>query len=194
MARTRIVTRRQVLNLAATLFAENGYRSTSLELVAAKLGVTRQALYYHFTSKAAVLAALFEESMTKLESAVDAASADPQPPGTPRFLAMVSAHVDVTLANADLMAVLLHERTEMNKIGSLKASRRRRDYADAFIDAYDEGKAEGSLRDVDSWVAVNTTIATINSVPTWHHGSRAARPDELKSILEVLLSSGLRTH
>src|SRR6478672_10570236 len=66
----RGVTGRDVLDVSLKLFAENGFRQTSLEHVATRLGVTRQALYYHFRSKNAILVALFDEMMTKLESAV----------------------------------------------------------------------------------------------------------------------------
>lgn len=191
MVRRRVVTRREVLTLSARLFAENGYRSTSLELVAEQLGVTRQALYYHFKSKTDILGALFDEAMTKLESAIEQVPDGPVIDGRPRFLAMVDAHFEATLANADLISLLLHERPEMNRIKSLRAAKRRRDHAETFINAYEEGKTAGMLRNIDSWLVTNTVIAAINSVSMWHHGPRAMRQDELRRQIDELIVSAV---
>jgi AcrR family transcriptional regulator len=54
------VTREQVTRAAMDEFAARGYRGTSLDMVAAKIGVTRQALLHHFPSKVALLLAVLE--------------------------------------------------------------------------------------------------------------------------------------
>lgn len=176
MAR-QAVTRREVLTQSARLFAAHGYRSTSLALVSEQLGVTRQALYYHFRSKGDILGALFDELMTKLEAAAAAAEASTSD-GTPRFVRLLRAHIEVCIANLDLLALLLHERPEIAKLEWLRANKRRREYTQVFIDAYDEGVAKGELVDLDSWVAVNTLLSAANGVSTWYHGTRAQRPSE----------------
>ena len=190
MAR-RAVTRREVLDLSIQLFATHGYRSTSLEHVAERLGVTRQALYYHFKNKGEILAALFEEMMTKLESAV--AAVPDEPSEGPRFARLLQAHIDVTVANPALVALLLHERPEIAKLKDVRASKRRRDYARLFTDAYDNGVAAGQLRPMDAWVAVNTLISAVNGASWWYHGETTANPAELRDGLFTLLSQGFLT-
>jgi AcrR family transcriptional regulator len=190
MAR-RAVTRREALNLSARLFATNGYKASSLELVAERLGVTRQALYYHFKNKGQILAALFDEVMTKLESAVAAVPVDQVVDSEPRFVAMMRAHVDVTVSNTDLVSVLLHERAEMVKIKDLHANKRRRDYAQLFIAAYADGVAAGYLKDIDPWIAVNTLISAVNGVTSWYQGERVAGNSEsFKDTVMRLLGEG----
>ena len=51
-------TRERILAVALDLFTEQGYDGTSLREIAAKLGVTKAALYYHFESKEDILQAL----------------------------------------------------------------------------------------------------------------------------------------
>jgi len=186
------VTRREVLDLSAKLFAVHGYRSTSLEVVAEQLGVTRQALYYHFKSKSEILGALYEEQMTKLESAVAAVAADPAVPAQDRFVRMLEAHVAVTVANADLVVVLLHERPEIAKLKELRSVKRRRDYARSFTEAYAAGVAAGVLLPMDPWMAVNTLISATNGVSWWHHveGGSGARAAEVGERLTTLLAGG----
>jgi AcrR family transcriptional regulator len=51
-------TRAQILEAARAMFEEHGYHGAGLEAVARKAGVSRQAIYLHFPSKAELLAAL----------------------------------------------------------------------------------------------------------------------------------------
>ena len=69
-------TRQRILDVSAELFVEQGYDGTSLREIAERLGVTKAALYYHFTSKDQILRALLEpgneiiaEVLTRLEAA-----------------------------------------------------------------------------------------------------------------------------
>lgn len=186
------VTRRAVLTTSLELFSTSGYKATSLERVAEKLGVTRQALYYHFRSKGEILQALFEEMMTKLETAALGASVEPD---EPRFVAMLRAHLDATVQNTALVALLLHERPEIAKIKSLNAARRRRDYARLFTASYAEGVTAGQLRDIDPWIAVNVLQAAANGVSWWYHGeierpAGARARSELNETIFSLLAGG----
>ena len=47
--------RRELLTAARRLFMKNGYRETSMDHIAAEAGLTKGALYFHFSSKEDVL-------------------------------------------------------------------------------------------------------------------------------------------
>jgi AcrR family transcriptional regulator len=51
-------TRQRILAIAGELFARQGYSGTTIADIARELGTTTAALYYHFPSKAAILAGL----------------------------------------------------------------------------------------------------------------------------------------
>jgi len=53
-------TRAEILAVASELFIEQGYEATSLREIAARLAITKAALYYHFPSKDDILRALME--------------------------------------------------------------------------------------------------------------------------------------
>ena len=53
--RPRGVTRERILDVALELFNEQGYDQTSLREIAARVGVTKAALYYHFEHKEDIL-------------------------------------------------------------------------------------------------------------------------------------------
>src|SRR2546421_2812020 len=58
-------TREAILDAARTLFEEHGYFAVGLEAIASKAGVSRQAIYLHFESKADLLRALHERVNTQ---------------------------------------------------------------------------------------------------------------------------------
>jgi AcrR family transcriptional regulator len=57
MPRTAIPTRERIVSAAIKLFYSEGIRSVSVDAVAAKAGVTKRTLYYHFSSKDELVAA-----------------------------------------------------------------------------------------------------------------------------------------
>lgn len=65
--------RERILRGAEAAFAQRGYGATSLNDIAADLGVTKAAIYHYFGSKRAVLEALLEEG---LDAAAEALNRD----------------------------------------------------------------------------------------------------------------------
>ena len=57
MARSGIPTRERIISAARALFYSDGIRGVSVDAVAAKAGVTKRTLYYHFRSKDDLVAA-----------------------------------------------------------------------------------------------------------------------------------------
>ncbi|MFO1059399.1 MAG: helix-turn-helix domain-containing protein [Dongiaceae bacterium] len=60
MRGTAAPTRRRILDAAYGLFYRNGFARVGVDQVAARAGVTKRTLYYHFDSKDALLAAVLE--------------------------------------------------------------------------------------------------------------------------------------
>jgi AcrR family transcriptional regulator len=67
MAGRRTDTRARIEEVALELFVEQGYEGTSLREIAARLEVTKAALYYHFRTKEDIVAALLADWATALD-------------------------------------------------------------------------------------------------------------------------------
>ena len=67
-------TRERILDTSLAAFGLRGYDSTSLDELAAELGITKQALLYHFSSKEHLLTATIELAVKELGSALGGAS------------------------------------------------------------------------------------------------------------------------
>src|SRR5579871_6612505 len=64
-----MASRERIIDSAAKVFGQHGYRLASMELAAQEAGLTRQALYHHFASKEALFRAVVE---AMFESACEA--------------------------------------------------------------------------------------------------------------------------
>jgi AcrR family transcriptional regulator len=63
----RALLRAEILTTAAELFGARGYRATTLEELARRLGISKKTLYGHFRSKEELLAAIFHRTMSLVE-------------------------------------------------------------------------------------------------------------------------------
>ncbi|WP_406635141.1 TetR/AcrR family transcriptional regulator [Amycolatopsis sp. WGS_07] len=70
-------TRAKILATARELFLRNGYAGTSMVSIGKALGISAQALYWHFRSKEALVFALVEEPLADFAAAVDNPAPDP---------------------------------------------------------------------------------------------------------------------
>lgn len=67
----------RIVKAAAELFGEHGVGGTSLQMIADRLGVTKAAVYHQFKTKDEIVVAVAEAELARLESALDAAEAQP---------------------------------------------------------------------------------------------------------------------
>ena len=68
---------RRSIDAALELFAENGVSGTSLQMIADAVGVTKAAVYHQFKTKDAIVLAVVEVVLARLEDALEAAEAEP---------------------------------------------------------------------------------------------------------------------
>ena len=99
--------RARIVVAAAQLFAADGYPAAGMDQIGAAAGITGPAIYRHFDSKAAILAAVFD-------GIIDAVTARPaelpaDPPPTVELLALVEVYAAAVAARRRLMAVFVRE-------------------------------------------------------------------------------------
>jgi AcrR family transcriptional regulator len=96
-------TRGEILTVAAELFGQYGYQRTSLREIAARLGLTKAAVLYHFPAKQDILAALAGPVLDDLDSALDGIE------GEDTRWPAVEGMLDVLLRHRQAMRMVLHD-------------------------------------------------------------------------------------
>jgi AcrR family transcriptional regulator len=72
--RSSQASRERILEAATELFAQQGYAGTGVDQLAARSGIAKTAIYYHFGNKAGLLAAALERAASTWIEGIDQAS------------------------------------------------------------------------------------------------------------------------
>jgi AcrR family transcriptional regulator len=128
-------TREKIVDAAEQLFFANGVMQTSLEQVAEEAGVTRGAIYWHFSDKVALFKALHERVRLPQEDMVEQAVADghPDPLG---LLEQISLDCTKTITtDPRLMRVYAILLVRCEYVGEMAEALKRQQDADAVMRA-----------------------------------------------------------
>jgi len=98
-------TRERVLNAALTAFGGRGVDSTSLDGLAVDLGITKQAILYHFSSKERLLEAVIDRTAGELAKAY-ADDDQPELIGFDRVASVVRTTFRVAARRPELLGLL----------------------------------------------------------------------------------------
>ena len=115
-ARSSPATKRELVDVAERLFADNGYAATSLDAIVAGADLTKGALYHHFSGKPAVFEAAFERVESRATASIAMATGAHEDPwekaraGLRAFLAAVQEPAYRQIVVCDGPSVLGHER------------------------------------------------------------------------------------
>lgn len=186
------IDRNQILDVAASLFSECGYRATSLASVAERLGVTRQALYHHFSQKDAILYSLLDRNMSIFE--VRVLSIRRASPGD-TFAAMLQEHALICAANISLVRISTTEDRELPDDLFKQITRRRRDYHRAFVNAYRAAMESGEVRSTTELsTTISFSLAACQAMVGWYRPGGRQKPEAMAEMITNLICDGLRTH
>jgi TetR/AcrR family transcriptional regulator len=111
-------TKTRVLDAALASFGARGYEATSLDAIAATLGITKQSILYHFISKEQLLEAVIDRSAIELADVLESAIANAGP-----GFARVEAVVRSVFRLAARRPELLNFVREVSRLGPPAATR-----------------------------------------------------------------------
>jgi len=170
--------RRALIHAAARAFNARGYHNTSLDDVAAELGVTRAALYHYIRSKQEIL---FECHMLTYDlgnQAIEHARANGRN-GLEQGCLIIRRFIELFNGAMGRVAVM-SEHESLEPTMRALVQKRRDDFDHEFRSIIESGIRDGSIRPVDAKLAVFFAMGAVN----WM-GTRWYRPDGPMSIEQI---------
>lgn len=174
-------TRRAILAVAQELFAAQGYAGTSVADITGRLGMSKAALYYHFSSKTEILRALLQEPIVAYSRLAEGAAG---PLGTRELLGAV---IDTTADLRVLIDVIGNDPSAKSALQDLLPRSQEINQAITAALAGPQPGSAGIIRAHAAYAAAkNGTLALLAA-----HGGRLSRLDraELLAAAERALTS-----
>lgn len=175
---------------ALELFVAHGFENTSVDQIVAAAGVTKGAMYHHFSSKNELLFDIYDRLLTTQSEHLAAIVAGP---GTARERLRAAA-VDVIVTSLAAHAeatVFFRSRHLLQPASQEEFTTRRRAYSRMFEELLAEGVAEGSVRaDLPPIAVEGYFFGAVHYLAEWYDERGALGPAQIADIYaDLLLSS-----
>jgi AcrR family transcriptional regulator len=162
--------RERILEEAVKLFYERGFTGTTLDDIAAELGVTKPFIYTHFRSKSDLLTALCKPT---IELSLDAVTRASKAVGSPaqRLRRAIVGFTQVVLSRQANIAIYFREEKNLSPEALAEINALRKKFDRVLSKLLAEGVAAGEFDAKDLNLAALAIGGMISWAYTWH------RPD-----------------
>ena len=182
---------RDIVATAARLFKEKGYRATTLEDIAAAVGMLKGSLYYYIRSKEELLYLVVRDPIREVYSELEAIVAADLP-FTEKIAQAIANHMTVFHLHYPHIAVYLHDyrhlmdKLEQNVIETPKQ------YQRLWDTLLRQGIAAGEIRgDVDVTMAGYALLGMCNWAYRWYNPAGRLSPKEVADVFTKIALQGL---
>jgi AcrR family transcriptional regulator len=159
--------RERILEESVKLFYARGFTGTTLDDIAAELGVTKPFIYTHFRGKVELLAALCKPTIELSLAAVTNAAAQPGRP-TERLRLAITDFTKVVLQRQPNIAIYFREEKHLSPESLAEINALRREFDHVLSDLLIEGAAAGEFEIDDHSLAALALGGMISWAYTWY--------------------------
>ncbi len=190
MANTRAAAQRQrVLRASVEIFSRRGYRATSMNEIAADVGLSKPTLYHYFRNKEELLVLIYQDVLDdSLRMAHETVLTAATPLDAVR--ALLVSRVVYTCENQDLLKICFEEEDELGPDLAETLLKRRRAFEDVLAGAVlaHLDRHPGITLAMTPKTYVNTCLGAVNWTYKWYSATGPRTPSELgEEIADVLL-------
>ena len=181
----------EIITVAARLFKEQGYRATTLEDIAAAVGMLKGSLYYYIQSKEELLYIVVREPVrqayNKLEEIVNS-----EAPIKAKIAQAIANYMTLFHQHYPHMAVYLHDYHHLMQKLQTDIIETPKHYQRLWATLLQQGIDAGELRnDLDVKVTGYAILGMCNWVYRWYNPEGKRSAEEIAAIFTTLVLDGL---
>ncbi|MFF0148431.1 TetR family transcriptional regulator [Amycolatopsis sulphurea] len=159
----------QIISVAAGLFNERGYHETSMDLIAAHVGIRKASLYHYFSSKDEILIVIHEEMIDLIverqEQRAAAAALGPKD----MLLAVMTDLVGLMETHPGHLRVFFEHYRELPMQARNAIAGKRDQYHQYLIDILEAGVSTGEFGPMDTRMTSFAILGMCNWTYQWFH-------------------------
>lgn len=203
---TELTPIQEILLVAAECFMERGFHATSIDDVARRMNATKGRIYHYYASKTDLFFGIHREGMARLFAAVQPAQETARQAagdGATVLGAMLQAHALALFEHHAFESVVV-QGVQLHRFGALTPGQRKeldeliesRDrFEQLFKDQTDIAKADGSVGDVNTSIAVKTMLGGLQWSLIWYRPEKNSSLENRKYLAQQMVATlleGLR--
>jgi TetR/AcrR family transcriptional regulator, cholesterol catabolism regulator len=180
----------EVYDVAARLFFENGYESTSVQSIADELGLLKGSIYYYISSKEDLLFVIVERAHASLLDKLASAGTISEP--VARLRAAIKGHVENVAQNIVPVSIFFNDFRSLSGPHRATILNERRSYEGRIRDLIGEAQEAGAFpADLDLNLATKAVLGMTNWVYKWYKEGGDVSPAELGDLFAGFVFFGL---
>jgi TetR/AcrR family transcriptional regulator, cholesterol catabolism regulator len=185
------LTQRAIVTAAAELFARNGFGASSLDDIAAALGATKGALYYHIKNKEEILRLIFLTVLTVSEEPLSRLVEADLPPAE-KLRRAIEHQTSIATDRSPAMTVFFREQAHLTGPFAKEILLRKKAYERYFEQIIMEGQAAGAFQlDIDPRLATFGLLGMCNSLSQWYRSEGQFSPQQIATTFANMIENGL---
>ena len=183
--------RREILETAARLICEKGYKGTSLRDIAEACRLTKAGLYHYSRSKEHLLFEIMSYGMDLFEEQV---LYQVMPIADPVARLRTCMRLNVLLVTEDRtkeVTIILHEHATLTGEAQAQINARKKRYVRFLETSFTEAVRDGLIRPVNPKVAAFSFLGQVLWIYKWFRADGAIPATELAAEMEKVFFDGL---
>jgi AcrR family transcriptional regulator len=179
----------EILRVAADIFSERGYRTTTLNDLAAAAGISRATFYYYFPSKEELLRRMYHEVISSTRAALERIVAE-ELPVQEKLRHIIRHQVSHLAAHKPLVQVFFSEVFNLSPELSRSVMQASRTFSQMIEGVVEEGVRESVLIPLDPKRFTYALIGMCNWMYRWYRPGGEWTPNAIADEFIRVLESG----
>jgi len=182
----------KIVETAAELFHKKGYRSTTLEDVAKRLGITKAAIYTYVPSKVKLLSMIYMQAFERILQDLHPILERNISPSD-KLSHFIRHHIEnILIPSVSMYHVFFSEDNQLPESDFREIRRQRRKYNDILERILEEGISKSVFSITDARLASYGIIGMCNWVYKWYDaGKKYYTPDQIADCFINLIQVGV---
>ncbi len=174
----RAFKRERVLDAASELFYARGYHNTSIDSIAAQLGVSKPFIYSYFDNKVEILTEIYRQVVSLAQDTIVNARTNGGSP-TEQITHFAEGYARLTIENREIVSIYFQETNQIPDDNLNAINQQKHDYDNQLSDLIKEGISSGEFDIDDERMAALAITGMINWVYTWYRTNGRLSADEV---------------
>jgi TetR/AcrR family transcriptional regulator, cholesterol catabolism regulator len=179
-----------IVEKAANLFKEKGYKAASMRDLAEVVGVEAASLYNHIKSKSELLHVICLDVANRFTNMIDEVEVE-DIPAIDKIGKLLRFHIREMLNNYEDVIVSDREWKHLSDPYLSNFRHQRRTYRKRFAGIIEEGIRKKEIKKIDASTAVLIMLHAVSGIESFHRSKQKISAKELEENMVTILLNGL---